>query len=120
MKILLTLLLCLAIFSSVAFSDEPKLPHEVKAVEFNRNEADKKQYENIISEFQRYSATISQETRDEVIRYEKSLVKLAKQKKELYKSLSQEAQLYLAKRNAFKRKLPINKRKYVTRDTTSL
>ena len=119
MKILLILLSCLSVLSSLTFAETLKLPHETNTVNSNRKPVDEKQYENIIAEFHQYNATISQSARDEVVRYEKGLVTLTKQKTELYKSLSQEAQLYLAKRNGFKRKLPINKRRYIKQDRTN-
>ena len=80
MKILLTLLSCLTILSSLTFAETSILPHETYARDSKRHQVDEKQYENIISEFRQYSSTLSQKTREEVVRYEKALIKLVKQK----------------------------------------
>ena len=70
-------------------------------------------YQNIIDEYKKYLLTLDQKTRDEVIRFRKTMIEINQKKKDLYKSLSQEAQLYLEKEKEYKKKLPINQKKQI-------
>jgi hypothetical protein len=70
-------------------------------------------YKNIIDEYKQYLLTVDQKTRDEIIRFRKTMIEINKKKKDLYKSLSQEAQLYLEKEKEYKKKLPINQKKQI-------
>ena len=70
-------------------------------------------YQNIIDEYKKYLLSLDQKTRDEIIRFRKTMIEINQKKKDLYKSLSQEAQLYLEKEKEYKKKLPINQKKQI-------
>ncbi len=68
------------------------------------------EFEEVINEYKTYVSTISPEIRDEIIAYRKEVAKINKEKRLMYRKLSQEAQEYLKKEQAFKKRLPMNKK----------
>jgi hypothetical protein len=72
----------------------------------------KTEYQEVVDAYKSYLATVKSDVIDEIRSYRIEIVKINKKKKDLYKSLSLEAQEYLAKESAMKRKLPVNKRKF--------
>ena len=105
--ILATLLLML---SNSAYTEE-SATQDTKAViqeSLNKERMDSQQ---VIQQFKDYLLTLSPEAIKEIQEYRKGIAQLNKQKKTLHKELSKQAQLYLAKEQEFKKKLPIKDRK---------
>ena len=72
----------------------------------------KTEYQEVVDAYKAYLATVKSDVMEEIRSYRIEIVEINKKKKALYKSLSEEAQEYLAKESAMKRKLPVNKRKF--------
>jgi hypothetical protein len=72
----------------------------------------KNEYQEVVDAYKSYLASVKSDVIDEIRAYRIEIVEINKKKKALYKSLSEEAQEYLAKEAAMKRKLPVNKRKF--------
>lgn len=64
------------------------------------------EYNKIIEEYKTYLRTVAPTVMTEIKSYRGEISKLNAEKRKLYQTLSQESQLYLAKEQEFKKKLP--------------
>jgi hypothetical protein len=68
-------------------------------------------YQKIIADFKKYMLTVKPEIKAEIKEFRNKIKDLNKQKQQAYAQLTMEAQQYLKDEKAFKKKLPIHKRK---------
>lgn len=72
---------------------------------------DRQQSQKIVAQFEAYLRTLPENIVEEITQFRQDIAQLNKQKKQLYKTLSKQAQLYLAREQDFKKKLPVRDRR---------
>ncbi len=99
----------LLIFSAYSYANtDNTIPHANGKIDIQQEQhKERLESQKIITQFKQYLQTLSPEMIKEVQEYRKSIAQLNKQKRQLYKKLSKQVQLYLAKEQEFKKKLPI-------------
>lgn len=74
---------------------------------------ERQKYNKIVAEYRDYLGTIDEDLRKEIESYRKNVVEINRQKQILYSKLSQQAQSFLENEQEFKKKLPLEFRKFI-------
>lgn len=99
-------LLIFVLFINPAFAEE----QDSKSKEKLRDPAE---FQKVIDEYKSYVSKITPEIRDEIIAFRKEIAKLNRSKKLLYKQLSSLSQNYLKQEQAYKKRLPLNRKSLI-------
>ncbi|PCJ27128.1 MAG: hypothetical protein COA94_04210 [Rickettsiales bacterium] len=104
--------LCLTLFANITIAADKSGVSKSKT-----KLRDPAEFLRVIDDYKAYVATVSPETRDEIIVYRKEIAKLNKEKKLFYRKLSKNAQGYLKQEQKYKKKLPLNRKSLINIQT---